>query len=83
MQQFFLLLHQNQRQIKLNINLNNRSEAFDATELSIAQIMEQKSFRFKLLVVKLNGILIDKNDFASTTVRDGDDLMIIHLVSGG
>jgi thiamine biosynthesis protein ThiS len=45
--------------------------------------MQRKSFQFKLLVVKLNGALIDKNDYPSTVVKDGDDLMIIHLVSGG
>jgi len=67
----------------LKITLNNRPEEFDAGELSIADVMQRKSFRFKLLVVKLNGALIDKNDYASTMVREGDDLMIIHLVSGG
>ena len=67
----------------MNILLNNRPEEFDAFELSITQIMERKSFHFKLLVVKLNGTIIDKSDYASTMVREGDDLMIIHLVSGG
>lgn len=63
--------------------LNNRPEEFDAYELSIAEVMQRKSFQFKLLVVKLNGALIDKGDYASTLVREGDELMIIHLVSGG
>jgi len=67
----------------MNILLNNRPEAFDADKLSITEIMQRKSFQFKLLVVKLNGVLIDKNDYASTFVSDGDNLMIIHLVSGG
>ncbi|MDR2586061.1 MAG: sulfur carrier protein ThiS [Prevotellaceae bacterium] len=67
----------------MKINLNNRLHEFDADELSIAEIMQRLSFHFKLLVVKLNGVLIDKPIFASTLVRDGDELMIIHLVSGG
>ncbi|MCL1973292.1 MAG: sulfur carrier protein ThiS [Bacteroidetes bacterium] len=65
------------------ITLNNRPETFDACELSITEIMQHKSFQFKLLVVKLNGVLVGKNDYASTLVRDGDELLIIHLVSGG
>ena len=65
------------------ISLNNRPEEFDVYELSIAEIIQRKSFHFKLLVVKLNGALIDKRDYASTFVREGDELMIIHLVSGG
>jgi thiazole synthase/sulfur carrier protein len=67
----------------MNITLNNRPESFDAYELSITEIIQRKSFYFKLLVVKLNGELIDKYNYASTFVRDGDELMIIHLVSGG
>ena len=65
------------------ITLNNRPELFDACELSITEIMQRRNFHFKLLVVKLNGGLIDKKDYASTLVRDGDELLIIHLVSGG
>ena len=67
----------------MNILLNNRPEAFDAQALTIAEIMQYKSFNFKLLVVKLNGVFIDKHHYTSTMVREGDNLMIIHLVSGG
>ena len=67
----------------MNILLNNRQEQFDADNLTIAEIMKQKSFHFKLLIVKLNGTLINKQEYASTFVREGDNLMIIHLVSGG
>jgi thiamine biosynthesis protein ThiS len=67
----------------LNITLNNRPETFDSCELSITEIMQRKNFHFKLLVVKLNGALIDREDYASTLVREGDELFIIHLVSGG
>ena len=67
----------------MTILLNNRPEQFDADELSVSKIMEQKSFHFKLLVVKLNEKLIDKRAYSSTLVREGDHLMIIHLVSGG
>ena len=67
----------------MNITLNNRPETFDSYELSITEIMQRKNFHFKLLVVKLNGALIDREDYASTLVREGDELFIIHLVSGG
>ena len=47
------------------------------------RIMEEKSFHFKMLIVKLNGKIISKEAFASTLVNDGDRLDIIHLISGG
>ncbi len=67
----------------MKITLNNRSEEFNAQSLTISQIMDIKSFHFKMLVVRLNDILIKKEEYPTTTVKDGDDLKIIHLVSGG
>jgi thiamine biosynthesis protein ThiS len=65
------------------ITLNNRKETFSQQEMSITRIMDQKSFHFKMLIVKLNGILIPRESWPLTVVRDGDRLDIIHLVSGG
>ncbi|MHC1779472.1 MAG: sulfur carrier protein ThiS [Bacteroidales bacterium] len=67
----------------MKILLNNRSEEFNGESLTITQIMEIKSFHFKMLVVRLNDTLIKKEEYQTTTVQDGDDLKIIHLVSGG
>ena len=45
--------------------------------------MEAKSFKFRMLVVRLNDKLVKKEDYDTTPVKEGDDLKIIHLVSGG
>lgn len=67
----------------MKIILNNRNEEFAEDSLTISQIMEIKSFHFKILVVRLNDMLIKRDEYASTQIKDGDDLKIIHLVSGG
>ena len=67
----------------MTITLNNRKEVFDASSLTVSQIMEIKSFRFKMLVVRLNDTLVKKEEYDTTAVNEGDDLKIIHLVSGG
>jgi len=67
----------------MKITLNNRSEDFKGQELTVSEIMELKSFKFKMLIVRLNDQLINKEDYATTFVKEGDDLKIIHLVSGG
>jgi len=33
--------------------------------------------------VKVNGELVRRRDFDSTTVKDGDDVMVLHLITGG
>ncbi|MDX9781758.1 MAG: sulfur carrier protein ThiS [Bacteroidales bacterium] len=67
----------------MKILLNNREEEFAADRLSIQEIMNLKSFTFKMLVVRLNDKGIKKDEYSTTCVKDGDDLKIIHLVSGG
>ncbi|MFA5752780.1 MAG: sulfur carrier protein ThiS [Bacteroidales bacterium] len=67
----------------MTITLNNRQETFSQQEMSITLIMDEKSFHYKMLIVKLNGILIPRESWPLTVVREGDRLDIIHLVSGG
>ncbi|MBN1650509.1 MAG: sulfur carrier protein ThiS [Bacteroidales bacterium] len=67
----------------MKITLNNRIAIFDATSLSIEDIIKLKNFTFKLLVTKVNGQLIKKEERAQTQVKDGDHLVILHLISGG
>jgi thiamine biosynthesis protein ThiS len=67
----------------MKITLNNRHESFDATELSVEEILKVKKFSFKMLVIKLNGKFVMDEDRETTHVKDGDNLSIIHLESGG
>lgn len=67
----------------MKIMLNNRDEIIEGDVFSISQIMVIKSFKFRMLVVRLNDRLIKKEEYETTLVKDGDDLKIIHLVSGG
>ena len=67
----------------MKIMLNNRAEIIEGDIFSISQIMVIKSFKFRMLVVRLNDRLIKKEEYETTLVKDGDDLKIIHLVSGG
>lgn len=67
----------------MKITLNNNNEEFNADYLSVSEIMEIKKFTFKLLVVKLNDKLILKEKYKETYVKNGDNLVILHLISGG
>ncbi len=51
--------------------------------ITIQNILEIKNYKFKLLVTKINGTLVKRADYATTTVPDEADVKIIHLISGG
>lgn len=67
----------------MNIILNNNPESFEKNEMSISEILISKNFIFKMLVIKVNDKVIRKNEYDTTIVKDGDIVVILHLVSGG
>lgn len=67
----------------MRITLNNRAETIERETLTIAELIEYKSFKFKLLVTKINGQLVRKDDRTTTPVKDGDKVVVLHMISGG
>jgi len=67
----------------MNITLNNRPQSFNEDDLTITQILKLKNYTFKMMVVKINGALIKKDQYAHAHVADGDNVQIIHMISGG
>lgn len=62
--------------------LNNRPEEWH-DNLTIADLLIQKKFTFKLLVIKINGKLIKKNEYQNAIIPESADVKVIHLMSGG
>lgn len=67
----------------MKIELNHREEIVEPDELTVNQLIDYKNFTFKLLVTKLNGHLVKRDERDRTIVRDGDKVEILHLISGG
>ncbi|MFH1000115.1 MAG: sulfur carrier protein ThiS [Bacteroidota bacterium] len=67
----------------MKFTLNNRPESIEYETISIEELIKLKNFTFKLLVTKINGTLVKKENRTSSFVKDGDDVLILHLISGG
>jgi sulfur carrier protein len=67
----------------MKIALNNREEIIEKDSLTVQELLELKNFSFKMLVIKVNGKLIKKTEYQVTTLAEGDDVMVLHLISGG
>lgn len=67
----------------MKITLNNRPEVFETDSLTIEELIKIKNFTFRLLVTRLNGELVRKENRASAHIKNGDDVMVLHLISGG
>lgn len=69
----------------MKITLNNYSENIDtqAKEISVQELLDYKNFSFKLLVVKINGKLIRKENYKTATIKNNDQVTVLHMISGG
>ena len=69
----------------MKLLLNNTDEVLETDKelLSINEIRQMKKFSFTRLVVKVNNILVKRENFDESIVKDGDKVDIIHLISGG
>lgn len=67
----------------MNITLNNRSENLAGDKFTVSEILSIKNFTFRMLVIKVNGKLIKKPQYKSTEVVNGDNVQILHMISGG
>lgn len=64
------------------ITVNGR-EAPWADGTTVASLLKDAGFVFPLLIVRVNGALVDREDYASRAVADDDTVEVVHLMSGG
>ncbi len=67
----------------MEITLNNNKETIQEENITVADLIRIKNFTFKLLVTKVNGQLVKKDERDKVFIREGDDVVVMHLISGG
>ena len=67
----------------MKINLNNSEVSMAGESFSVRELLDLMHFTFPMIVVKINGRLVGKEDYDRVFVGDGDNVDAIHLISGG
>ena len=67
----------------MKIILNNNEVSMAGESLSVRELLTDMKFTFPLIIVKINGRLIKKEDYERVFIGDGDNVEAIHLMSGG
>jgi sulfur carrier protein len=67
----------------VKITLNNRLEELENEKICVSELLELKKFSFKMRIIRINGVLISKEKYDFTIIKDGDDVQMLYLMSGG
>jgi sulfur carrier protein len=67
----------------MKITVNSNPETVEGNSITVNQLLQLKNFTFKMLIVKINGALVQKGDYDTASIHDGDDVSVLHLISGG
>lgn len=64
------------------ITVNNRPVEHEEG-MTVTSLLDRLNYKWPMLIVRVNGELIDRKDFAATSIADGDNVDAIHMMSGG
>ncbi len=64
------------------ITVNGRQVPWEEG-MTVRRVLEVMNYTFRLLVIKIDGQLVKKEDWDSAPVQAGADVQVIHLISGG
>ncbi len=68
----------------MNKTIKINQETIDWEEnLTIDRVLKIMNYTFKMIVVKVNGELVKKEDYDTKIIPEGAEVQIIHLIAGG
>ncbi len=66
----------------MKLLINGEERSFD-DDLTLAALVEQLGVKADRVAVELNQIIVRRDAWGGTRLRDGDRLEIVHFVGGG
>lgn len=69
----------------MEIKLNHKIEKIDTQKSSITveELLAIKNFTFELIIVRVNGALVMKENYSNQLIAPGNEVQVIHVFGGG
>lgn len=68
----------------MNIKVNGKDQSFDKDSVSVSEMLTLCDVNQPDMVsVQLNGEFVNKEDYASASVSDGDEVDFLYFMGGG
>ena len=69
--------------MKLHINGEERDLGESQSPLTLSALIEKLAMKADRVAVELNRDIVPRDQWAQTTLNDGDRLEVVHFVGGG
>lgn len=66
----------------IQVTVNGKAEEF-GDDVTVKDILETKNIRPEVVTVELNEELLDREQFSSTRIKDGDVIEMVFYIGGG
>ena len=63
----------------ITLNGKQENEKFS----TLAELLEKRGYRREIVVVEMNGVIIKKENYDTTSVNDGDVIEVVQFMGGG
>ena len=68
----------------MNIKINGETETIQNESITITDLLALKDVKMPEMVsVELNGDMLERDQFSSTSVKDGDEVEFLYFMGGG
>jgi len=66
------------------IQVNGKEQEFDTPSVSVIDLIQKnKVAQPEMVSVQLNGEFVDREDYSSTLIKDGDEVDFLYFMGGG
>ncbi|MDA3865252.1 MAG: sulfur carrier protein ThiS [Salinivirgaceae bacterium] len=67
----------------MKLTINHKEEDFSTDELTLNQLLKNRDLTFKRLLIRINGSVVTEEEKSDKVLKDGDQLDIVRIISGG
>ena len=68
----------------MKLTINGRADTIEKERLSVIELLQMKDVEMPEMVsVQLNGDILERSDFDSTFVAEGDEVEFLYFMGGG
>lgn len=64
------------------VKINGKSEQIDRG-LTVISVLKSKNIRPEMVAIEINGSIVEREDYGTTVLKEGDEVEYLYYMGGG